>query len=200
MSQYGLEYEHHTYCVERAKKPSRRIFDTFRHNLPLLAQVPPGSTILDIASGIGENGHDLQWLGMRTISLDISLHAQNLGQKVFGNEKNNKRLVGDAIKLPFKDNSFDFATSYDLLEHLVPNDIENTLDELSRVVKGNRIFVKITPTEDTRNIDIDDTHITKWKQSIWKDFFLSNGWSTQGDMTRKLFGKTIHGNFLLEKV
>ena len=200
MSIYGPEYKHYGYCVDRAKRLSRRIFDIFRHTLPVCESVKRGDRILDIGSGIGENGHDLQLLGITTYSIDLSFYAQQKGTEVFGVESHNIRLVGDALNLPFPNKSFNFATCLDVFEHLTPDQILQVLSELKRVVIGSRVFVKLTPTEDVVNIDIDPTHITKWSESKWTEWFNKNEWGILKNPTRNLFGKTIRGNFLLEKI
>jgi SAM-dependent methyltransferase len=199
MSAYGPEYQHYGYCVERAHRLSRRVYDIFRHTLPVRESVHKGDRILDIGSGIGENGHDVQWLGVITYSFDLSFYAQQKSTEVFGTEPHNIKLVGNALDLPFPKKSFNFATCLDVFEHLTPNQIIQVLDEMKRVINGDRIFVKLTPMEDIVNINIDPTHITKWDESQWIEWFNKNGWKTLKNPTRNLFGKTIHGNFLLNK-
>jgi ubiquinone/menaquinone biosynthesis C-methylase UbiE len=200
MSAYGSEYKHYGYCVERTKRPSRRIYDIFRHISPVHESVKMGDKILDIGSGVGENGHDLRWLGVTTYSMDISMYAQQRSTEVFGIESHNVKLVGNALDLPFQNRSFNFATCLDVFEHLTPDQIFQVLNELRRVVSGNRMFIKLTPTEDAVNIDVDPTHITKWSESKWTEWFNKNMWKTLTNPKRNLFGKTIHGNFLLEKI
>ena len=200
MGAYGAEYPHFQYCIERAGKPSRRIYDVLRHTLPLLGSVKKGDRVLDVGCGIGEFGHDLNKLGLQTVSFDMSLYAQQKGVLVFGKENSNSRVVGNTLDLPFPDKSFDMVTSWDLLEHLTPDQIKFALGEFKRVAKGNKIFIKLTPTEDAVNIDKDITHITKWNERTWEEWFQRNGLATLGNPTRHIFGKTTHGNFLLEKI
>jgi SAM-dependent methyltransferase len=44
-------------------------------------------------------------------------------------------VVGDALALPFPDDTFDAATSLDVLEHLAPDDRATHLRELARVAR-----------------------------------------------------------------
>ena len=46
-----------------------------------------------------------------------------------------KTSVGEIIKLPFPDNSFDLVFTYQVLQHISPEDIEQAVKELVRVSK-----------------------------------------------------------------
>ncbi len=196
---YGSNYVQYNYCLERTHKISRRIYDVFRHTIPVLEVVKPGDKVLDLGSGIGVSGHDLRWLRATTVSFDLSFYAQEKGLECFGPEKSNLRIVGDTLDLPFQNKSFNTAISWELFEHLTPAQATRVLSEIERVIENNKIFIKLTPVEDSLNIDKDPTHITKWRENDWAFFFKENGWSTIKNPTRRLFGKTTHGNFLLER-
>lgn len=171
MSIYGPEYAYFQASIDRVNKPSRRIYDTLRHVASVAGLVRPGDRVLDVGSGIGVVGHDLRWLGIQTTSIDVSTYAQKVGVKLFGSETRNLRVVGDAVSLPFADDSFDLSTSWELFEHLDISMAAMLLNELSRVTRRNRLFVKLTPTEDVSNIDQDPTHVTKWSESAWTEWF-----------------------------
>jgi ubiquinone/menaquinone biosynthesis C-methylase UbiE len=42
-------------------------------------------------------------------------------------------IIAPAHDLPFEDKSFDVVTAFDVLEHLIPDEIDEVLDELARV-------------------------------------------------------------------
>jgi len=44
-------------------------------------------------------------------------------------------IYADANDLPFDDNEFDIITSFDMLEHILPEDVDNVLNEIFRVAK-----------------------------------------------------------------
>lgn len=54
-------------------------------------------------------------------------------------------MRGNAIKLPYKDNSFDGVHCAHLIEHFRPNDAYKMLKEVGRVLKKDGIFVLSTP-------------------------------------------------------
>jgi ubiquinone/menaquinone biosynthesis C-methylase UbiE len=45
-----------------------------------------------------------------------------------------------AHDLPWEDNSFDYVTAFDVLEHIAPEDVDAVLAELSRVASRGMIF------------------------------------------------------------
>lgn len=53
--------------------------------------------------------------------------------------------IGSAIKLPFKDNSFDTVVSWEVLEHIPKNTEPEMFSEVNRVLKNNGTFYLSTP-------------------------------------------------------
>ncbi len=49
-------------------------------------------------------------------------------------------IEADAWNLPFEDNEYEFVTAFDMLEHLLPEDVDKTLDEFNRVASIGFIF------------------------------------------------------------
>ena len=68
----------------------------------------------------------------RCCSCDINVGLGEFIHKQFGIET----FVGDVTKkLPFKNNEFDFVYTYQVIQHIRPIDINNTLNELKRITK-----------------------------------------------------------------
>lgn len=102
-------------------------------------QVKPGQSAIDVACGtcdwtitmakaVGENG--------RVVGLDFSQNMLDVGAYKVANEGLGKTVDlvnGDAMKLPYDDNTFDYATIGFALRN-VP-DIQTVLNEMTRVVK-----------------------------------------------------------------
>lgn len=77
-------------------------------------------TLLDIGCG---KGQFVEWInrhGIMAIGMDF---ASGYG------------LMADLLDIPFPNNSFDMITAFDVLEHLLPETLEQGLNEMFRVAK-----------------------------------------------------------------
>ena len=97
----------------------------------------PGMKILDIAAGTGSSSRPLVDKGAEVTALDFSYGMIEQGRK---QNKNINFVQGDALKLPFEDNSFDVTTiSFGLRN---TSNTDKALKEALRVTKdGGRIVV-----------------------------------------------------------
>lgn len=93
--------------------------------------------ILDIGCGFGR----FISLNPRKIEgVDINPEAIKLCK-----QKRYKIKKGSAIKLPYKNNSFNGIHCSHVIEHLYPHEAYKLLQEVNRVLKKNGIFVLRTP-------------------------------------------------------
>ena len=97
----------------------------------------PGIKILDIAAGTGTSTRPLVDAGADVIAVDFSAGMINVGKK---RNKDIKFVQGDALNLPFDDNSFDVTTiSFGLRN---TSNINLALKDALRVTKvGGRIVI-----------------------------------------------------------
>ena len=97
----------------------------------------PGMKILDIAAGTGSSSRPLVDKGAEVTALDFSHGMIEQGRK---QNKNINFVQGNALKLPFEDNSFEVTTiSFGLRN---TSNTEKALKEALRVTKdGGRIVV-----------------------------------------------------------
>jgi demethylmenaquinone methyltransferase/2-methoxy-6-polyprenyl-1,4-benzoquinol methylase len=97
----------------------------------------PGMKILDIAAGTGSSSRPLVDKGAEVTALDFSHGMIKQGRK---QNKNINFVQGDALKLPFENNSFDVTTiSFGLRN---TSNTDKALKEALRVTKdGGRIVV-----------------------------------------------------------
>jgi len=97
-----------------------------------------GMKILDAGCGTGKNAEVLAKYG-NVIAFDISDDALQFSRK-----RGIKNLIKASVNfLPFKNNSFDFVTSFDVLYHNLANDTL-AVKEMSRVCKKDGfVFVRV---------------------------------------------------------
>jgi demethylmenaquinone methyltransferase / 2-methoxy-6-polyprenyl-1,4-benzoquinol methylase len=94
--------------------------------------LPPGSTVVDLASGTGDLARELVVRGMDPIGVDLSFGMLAAAPEPF------PRIQGDGASLPFSDASIDGVTCGFALRNFT--DLFGTFDELARVVRpGGRI-------------------------------------------------------------
>ena len=103
-----------------------------------------GKTIVDIGSSFG-------WLEKELLAIEKSIEIIGVepdsNAVAFSNKniKNAKFKVGDALKLPIKDNYADIATLFDVIEHVPVNTELKALSEVNRILKKNGLLFLSTP-------------------------------------------------------
>ena len=91
-----------------------------------------------------------------------------------------KVFVGNAKKIPFEDNSFDYVISINTIHNLDLEDCAKSLREIERVSKKGSFI-----TVDAYNNDEEKERMFKWNLTAktilsveeWKDFFVKNNYS-----------------------
>lgn len=114
------------------------------------AQVPPGGSLLDVATGTG----DIAFEAVKQAKGDITVVGGDfsLPMMVVGRERPRGRQVlwadTDALNLPFADNSFDAVVSGYLLRNVI--DIPRALEEQLRITKpgGHVVSLDTSPPPD----------------------------------------------------
>jgi hypothetical protein len=87
---------------------------------------------LDVAAGAGYVPHTVQkHFVRRNIRLDITL----LDRAASHVRNGNRAIVGDALALPFRDNSFDFVSSELFVHHLAPEQVVQFAREGLRIAR-----------------------------------------------------------------
>lgn len=107
---------------------------------------PKGKKILDLASGVGtfvlhglNKGYDVY--GVEPSEWKLKYVKNKIKDKAYPDSYVDRFIRGIGEKLPFEDNSFDFITSYQTLEHV--QDVEKCLYEMFRVLKpGGRLWLQ----------------------------------------------------------
>ena len=125
-----------------------------RLQLPLaLAGIMPGMRIADIGCGRGEIVFHAVKSGAKVWGLDYSRDAveiaratlkDNLTPELF---QNCVIQQSDATRLPFEDSELDRVFMLDVVEHLTPQELSTTLQEIHRVLQpGGYLIIHTMPS------------------------------------------------------
>jgi len=119
----------------------------------LVEQLSPGAIILDIGSGRGLFAKHLVELGFRVIGIDFVseiVKKTNENVKNWGLQGKLKFVEGNALDIPFTDNSFDGIYDFGLMENLFKEDWEQYAREINRVLKPGGFFLNISFSRETQ--------------------------------------------------
>jgi len=103
--------------------------------------------VLDLGCNSGYGTNILSNECKSIVGVDVSPMAIQTAKSKY-KKSNLDFCVGDGIKLPFNDNSFDAITSFQVIEHLV--DYENYFKEIKRVLRPSGILILTTPNAEIR--------------------------------------------------
>lgn len=105
-----------------------------------LLHVVPGRKLLDVAAGGGHLLRLADGLRQRTYGIEISKSAIEVAKT---NSPNSTLVRGNAEKLPFPSNTFDYVTCLGSLEHFVHMD--KAVREMARVLKDEGLACIYVP-------------------------------------------------------
>jgi len=114
----------------------------WRHRLVAAANLRPGGSALDVASGTGKVAADLHRRvspGGRVLGVDISPGMIDVARRRFAGRPGLDFVVGDALALPTEDGGFDAATIAFGMRNLP--DYKRGFEEMARSVRpGGRVL------------------------------------------------------------
>ncbi|WP_133873578.1 demethylmenaquinone methyltransferase [Actinoplanes brasiliensis] len=97
----------------------------------------PGERVLDVGAGTGISTEELSRSGAFAVGADLSTGMLQAGRRV---RPHVPLVAGDALKLPFADETFDAVTISFALRNVV--DVEGALRELARITRpGGRLVI-----------------------------------------------------------
>ena len=99
---------------------------------------------LDFGCGIGRHVIFSIQMGIECVGIDLSESAISIAKEWARKENlsdlDKRFIVGDGQKLPYEENSFDFAVSHGVLDSMGLNIAIKSCRELSRVLKSGAMF------------------------------------------------------------
>ena len=124
-----------------------------RLSIPLdLANIRPGMRVVDIGCGRGELVLHLFRRGATVWGVDYSWDAVSISTEFLADARKQTSsgnlgiLQGNSQYLPFDTASIDVVFMLDVVEHLYPNELENALLDIKRVLRpGGRLIIHTMP-------------------------------------------------------
>jgi ubiquinone/menaquinone biosynthesis C-methylase UbiE len=145
--------------------------------IPFIRNEKPKS-VCDVGCGYGRFCNAISEFVDDVYGVDIaSVETGN----VIENEKI-KYISSEAKKIPLDDNSVDWVTSFDCLEHCLPEDIDTILEEFNRIAKKGFVF-SISYVDDSHKTGPNTLilHMTVEKEEWWLDKISKYGEIHRGD-------------------
>jgi ubiquinone/menaquinone biosynthesis C-methylase UbiE len=110
-----------------------------------VAKVQAGMKVLDVGCGRGEILRHCARLGADAYGIDYAPVALELASRIVAGERAAPGKMGvaqsDAKRLPFPEAYFDRVLMFDVVEHLYPWELEQSLAEIRRVLKPGGAFI-----------------------------------------------------------
>jgi ubiquinone/menaquinone biosynthesis C-methylase UbiE len=106
-----------------------------------------GTTLLDVGCGRGELLVVAAERGARAIGVEYSTDALRLARQTLDGYGQTAELVqADARRIPVPDATADHAALLDVVEHLTPQELAQSLGEIRRILKpGGRLLIHTYP-------------------------------------------------------
>ena len=120
-----------------------------------------GGTVIEVGCGLGMGTKLLTDAGARVLATDYEETCLRYAKEHFGCAVDYRQC--SATALPFADQSFDFATCVDVIEHIA--DYDQALTEMRRVTRKAVLFA--TPNRLPENTNPDGTPRNYWHQFEW---------------------------------
>ncbi|HEC91741.1 MAG TPA: class I SAM-dependent methyltransferase [Candidatus Atribacteria bacterium] len=131
---------------------------------------------LDIGCSIGYLIQELLDNKIQAYGIDISIVA--LGNILLGLRQ--RVVAGSIVHIPYKTETFDVVSAFDVIEHIHPQETELAFRELNRVLKtGGYLFLTTPNSKYMGNWIYDLTHINVRPPMYWKIMLKKHGFKSK---------------------
>jgi len=145
----------------------------------LRSMLPKGARVLEVGCAYGFFVRRARVQELDCVGVDISQWAIDHAPEVARDYVQR----ADAAALPYDDNSFDAVVSWELLEHVPEEHVDQVLSEMERVATPEawQVHRICLPGSD----DNDVTHVTVKPKEWWYDTLGERGWHLSTDWQRR---------------
>jgi ubiquinone/menaquinone biosynthesis C-methylase UbiE len=117
----------------------------------------PGEVLIDIGTGRGEMlAVAIEHGAARAVGIEYSPDAAALARRTIemrGMEDHAEVVEADARSIPLPDETADVVTLLDVVEHLMPDELDRSLREAHRLLRpGGRLLIHTFPTRTIRKV------------------------------------------------
>ncbi|MBU2639868.1 MAG: methyltransferase domain-containing protein [Nanoarchaeota archaeon] len=116
-----------------------------------------GEKILDVGCGVGTFAFHVAKRGAHAIGIDYSRESINIAKKIVAKYKLSGKanyIVTNAIKMPFRRNSFNKIVCADFIEHIDIKETKKVVKEMVRVLKKGGLLVLYTPNRNPQLLNV----------------------------------------------
>ncbi|MBI5122573.1 class I SAM-dependent methyltransferase [Candidatus Roizmanbacteria bacterium] len=130
-----------------------------------------GKKLIEFGCATGAAANLLADCGFKVTSTDISNYAVKLAKKTYPDIF---FIQHDVQKLFIKDNNFDVAVAFDVVEHLKTPEV--AIKNIYKILKKGGVMILTTPN-DYKHMSNDPTHINVKRPNEWKKIIKNTGFS-----------------------
>ena len=115
------------------------------HRYALARQLSQHCTVLDVACGEGYGAAMVAEAADKVVGVDLSADAIRNAKNNYGHHANLQFVTASCECLPFSDASFDFAISFETIEHIETQ--KEFISELTRVLRPDGVLILSSPNK-----------------------------------------------------
>ncbi len=115
------------------------------HRYALARQLSQHCTVLDVACGEGYGAAMVAKTAYKVVGVDLSADVIQHAKNNYGHHTNLQFVTASCECLPFSDASFDFAISFETIEHIEQQ--KEFISELARVLRPDGMLILSSPNK-----------------------------------------------------